>query len=302
MRAHLPRIPHFPRPTPMAPRTAQRVVDAICSRIDAAGGWIRFARLHAAGAVRAGTGLLRRGRAQVRRRRRFRHRARDDAAVRRERWRCRCAAILAATRRARDRRARRRQRRARGGSAARRWRAAMRCRRATAILEVSPDLRERQRARIAQRAPDHAARVEWIERCPPRIDGAVAAERSARRGAAARRRAEGGRLASSAAWRGARGWCWTTGRWPIARCVASCGAALSGGGRLHERNQSSRRSADDHGHRRAHRAAVRCWSLDYGFPQARVLPSAAAVRGHADGRTTGIARLPTRWCGRGSPT
>lgn len=41
------------------------------------------------------------------------------------------------------------------------------------ILEVSPDLRERQRATIARRAPDHLARVAWIDRLPARIDGAA---------------------------------------------------------------------------------------------------------------------------------
>lgn len=39
------------------------------------------------------------------------------------------------------------------------------------ILEVSPELRERQRETIAQRAENHLARVAWIDRLPPRIDG-----------------------------------------------------------------------------------------------------------------------------------
>jgi SAM-dependent MidA family methyltransferase len=42
-----------------------------------------------------------------------------------------------------------------------------------AILDVSSDLRERQRATIAARAPDHAARVEWLDALPATIDGAV---------------------------------------------------------------------------------------------------------------------------------
>jgi SAM-dependent MidA family methyltransferase len=42
-----------------------------------------------------------------------------------------------------------------------------------AILDVSPDLRERQRARLARFAPDHAARVEWLDALPATIDGAV---------------------------------------------------------------------------------------------------------------------------------
>jgi SAM-dependent MidA family methyltransferase len=41
------------------------------------------------------------------------------------------------------------------------------------ILEVSPDLRERQRAAIAQRAPAQLARVEWIDAVPATIDGAI---------------------------------------------------------------------------------------------------------------------------------
>ena len=42
-----------------------------------------------------------------------------------------------------------------------------------AIVEVSPDLRERQRASVARIAPDHAARVEWLDALPAAIDGAV---------------------------------------------------------------------------------------------------------------------------------
>ncbi len=42
-----------------------------------------------------------------------------------------------------------------------------------AIVDVSPDLRERQRAQIGRRAPDHAARVEWVDAPPASIDGAV---------------------------------------------------------------------------------------------------------------------------------
>ena len=41
------------------------------------------------------------------------------------------------------------------------------------ILEVSPSLRETQRATIAARVPAMLARVEWLERMPPQIDGAV---------------------------------------------------------------------------------------------------------------------------------
>ena len=41
------------------------------------------------------------------------------------------------------------------------------------ILEVSPELRERQRAAIAQRAPAHLARVDWIAAVPSAIDGVV---------------------------------------------------------------------------------------------------------------------------------
>jgi SAM-dependent MidA family methyltransferase len=41
------------------------------------------------------------------------------------------------------------------------------------IVEVSPSLREAQRSTIAARVPRMPARVEWIERLPPKIDGAV---------------------------------------------------------------------------------------------------------------------------------
>jgi SAM-dependent MidA family methyltransferase len=42
-----------------------------------------------------------------------------------------------------------------------------------AILDVSPELRERQRDLIARRAPDHVARVEWLDALPASIDGVV---------------------------------------------------------------------------------------------------------------------------------
>ena len=41
------------------------------------------------------------------------------------------------------------------------------------IVEVSPDLVERQRATIARFAPEHAHRVEWLQKLPDRVDGAV---------------------------------------------------------------------------------------------------------------------------------
>lgn len=43
------------------------------------------------------------------------------------------------------------------------------------ILEVSADLRERQQARLAQRAPEHLARVQWLDRLPERFRGVVLA-------------------------------------------------------------------------------------------------------------------------------
>ena len=43
------------------------------------------------------------------------------------------------------------------------------------ILEVSADLRERQRALLLERAPAHAARVEWIDRLPEEFRGVVLA-------------------------------------------------------------------------------------------------------------------------------
>jgi SAM-dependent MidA family methyltransferase len=43
------------------------------------------------------------------------------------------------------------------------------------ILEVSADLRERQRALLQERAPAHAARVEWLEQLPEEFRGVVLA-------------------------------------------------------------------------------------------------------------------------------
>ncbi|HEY7641207.1 MAG TPA: SAM-dependent methyltransferase [Steroidobacteraceae bacterium] len=43
------------------------------------------------------------------------------------------------------------------------------------ILEVSADLRERQRALLQERAPAHAARVDWLERLPEEFRGVVLA-------------------------------------------------------------------------------------------------------------------------------
>jgi SAM-dependent MidA family methyltransferase len=43
------------------------------------------------------------------------------------------------------------------------------------ILEVSADLRERQRALLQERAPAHAARVEWLDRLPDGFRGVVLA-------------------------------------------------------------------------------------------------------------------------------
>ncbi len=41
------------------------------------------------------------------------------------------------------------------------------------ILEVSPDLRERQQGIVAARIPALAARIEWCDRLPARVDGAI---------------------------------------------------------------------------------------------------------------------------------
>ncbi len=41
------------------------------------------------------------------------------------------------------------------------------------ILEVSADLRQRQRATVAQRAPEHLARVQWLEQLPENFRGVV---------------------------------------------------------------------------------------------------------------------------------
>jgi SAM-dependent MidA family methyltransferase len=43
------------------------------------------------------------------------------------------------------------------------------------ILEVSADLRERQRQMLAERAPDFASHVEWLDELPPQFDGVILA-------------------------------------------------------------------------------------------------------------------------------
>jgi SAM-dependent MidA family methyltransferase len=43
------------------------------------------------------------------------------------------------------------------------------------ILEVSADLRERQRTLVQERAPAHAARVEWLDRLPEEFRGVMLA-------------------------------------------------------------------------------------------------------------------------------
>jgi len=43
------------------------------------------------------------------------------------------------------------------------------------ILEVSADLRDRQRETLAERAPDLASRVEWLDELPSRFDGVILA-------------------------------------------------------------------------------------------------------------------------------
>jgi SAM-dependent MidA family methyltransferase len=43
------------------------------------------------------------------------------------------------------------------------------------IIEISPELRERQRATISRDVPRFAPRVEWLDRPPEAIDGAVLA-------------------------------------------------------------------------------------------------------------------------------
>jgi SAM-dependent MidA family methyltransferase len=42
-----------------------------------------------------------------------------------------------------------------------------------AIVELSGELRERQRATLAAEAPQHAARVQWLDTLPDRFDGVV---------------------------------------------------------------------------------------------------------------------------------
>ncbi|MCK7495361.1 MAG: SAM-dependent methyltransferase [Comamonadaceae bacterium] len=146
-----------------------------------AGGWIPLRALHAARALRAGPRLLRRGRAQVRRRRRLRHRARGRRRCSARRSRRRSRAILrglgggdvlelgAGVGRA-------------GGATC--WASssgAARCRARYAILEVSADLRERQRATLARDVPQLVERVEWLDALPEALRRRDRRQRGARR-------------------------------------------------------------------------------------------------------------------------
>ena len=114
------------------------------------------------------------GDAQVRRRRRLRHRAGAHFAVRRARWRAQLAQILAhvpdgeiielgpgSGRLAADILA----------AMAEQAKLPARYR----LLEVSPELRERQRVHLAEKAPELRARIEWIDLLPERWQGAVIA-------------------------------------------------------------------------------------------------------------------------------
>ena len=229
-------------------------------------------------ALRAGARLLRRRRAQVRRGRRFRHRPGDDAAVRRRRSRARSRRSSPAT-----------GRRARRSSSARapaRSRADLaRCARAraTRAVPLSHPRGEPRAARAAARddrsaLSAHAATRDVDRRgCRTRIEGvvvmnevldAVPPHLVARRDGAWLERGvalDGAPAAARVGGRAAR---------RRVRCDALAAVALSRGRRLRERSQSGGRSAG-----RA-RIATRVTGgalliIDYGFPRARVLPSAA---------------------------
>ena len=126
-----------PRPTPTRSPTASACAAASRNRSTPRAARSR-SRASWSWPLRAGAGLLQRGRDQVRRGRRLRHRAGTRAVVRRLRRRQPRAGAAAARAAGGLRRARRRQRRVRGSraqEAARRW---MRCPRATRSSNPAP--------------------------------------------------------------------------------------------------------------------------------------------------------------------
>ncbi|MEP7184124.1 MAG: SAM-dependent methyltransferase, partial [Betaproteobacteria bacterium] len=135
------------------------------------------------------------------------------------------------------------------------------------ILEPSPDLRERQRATLARDAQAHLARVEWLDRLPDAIDGAVVANEvldalpihlMARRGGRWRER--------GVAWDAAHaGFAWDER--PADPRLAAIAAARfpDDGDYLSEINPASEALVEDIGRRIVAGAAL---FVDYGFPAA----------------------------------
>jgi SAM-dependent MidA family methyltransferase len=135
------------------------------------------------------------------------------------------------------------------------------------ILEPSPDLRERQRATLERDAPAHLARVEWLDRLPDAIEGAVVANEVldalpvhliARRGGQWRER--------GVAWDAARGgFAWEER--PLEGRLAATAAARfpEGGDYLSEINPAAEALVAGVGRRIVAGAAV---FVDYGFPAA----------------------------------
>ena len=229
--------------------------------------------LHGAGAVRAGPGLLRQRLAQVRPHavlgQRLRHGAGDDAAVRpragARRWRE--ALQVTGTREVWEFGA---------GSgalaaavAARRW--ATGSQRYT-IVDLSASLRERQQHALAA----HGAKVQWVAELPERMQGVVVGNEVLDAMPVKLLAPHAGRVARAR--RGRR----TVDGFAFARPAHR--AAAADGHRRHARLPDRDPSAG----RRPSCArwptgcsAGAAFFIDYGFPEARVLPP-AAPHGHAD--------------------
>ena len=245
-------------PTRRAQRARRRHIRAEIAR--AAAGF--RSRLHGAGALRAGPRVLRRRRAQVRRGRRFRHGARDDAALRAARSPCRSRRSSAAP----D--ARSVELGAGSGGlaadllnalAARRAAVALRDPRSRARNCASGSTRRssgRNGARRAGRVARPAAGGDRRRVIENEVLDAVRAT--------SRRTARGRMVRAGVAWQ-RRACASRTGRCGDARAAGARAGALSRRRRLPQRSQSRRRGAG-HDDRAAHRSGALLF-VDYGFPR-----------------------------------